>query len=82
MYTLPVCGDGVRHGTEQCDDAGTTGGDGCYACSTTPSGVDACNNGCGNGTVEAGELCDYGNAESRDGCDGSCRIIARDDEEC
>jgi cysteine-rich repeat protein len=83
MYTLPVCGDGVRHGTEQCDDAGTTEGDGCssvcsveagYACTTTPSGVDACNNGCGNGTVEAGELCDYGNAESGDGCDGSCRI--------
>ena len=43
-------------------------------CSTTPSCVDACNNGCGNGTVEAVELCDYGNAESRDGCDGSCRI--------
>jgi cysteine-rich repeat protein len=83
MYTLPVCGDGVRHGTEQCDDAGTTGGDGCssvcsveagYACSTTPSGVDACNNGCANGTVEAGELCDDGNAGDQDGCDGSCRI--------
>jgi cysteine-rich repeat protein len=83
MYTLPVCGDGVRHGAEQCDDAGTTGGDGCssgcsieagYACSTAPSGVDACNNGCGNGTVEAGELCDDGNAGDTDGCDGSCRI--------
>jgi cysteine-rich repeat protein len=83
MYTLPVCGDGVRHGTEQCDDSGTTEGDGCssvcsveagYACTTTQSGVDVCNNGCGNGTVDAGELCDYGNAESRDGCDGSCRI--------
>jgi cysteine-rich repeat protein len=83
MYTLPVCGDGVRHGTEQCDDAGTTGGDGCssvcrvevgYACSTTPSGIDACNNGCGNGTVEAGELCDDGNEGDNDGCDGSCRI--------
>ena len=82
MYTLSECGDCNRHGTEQCDDGGITGGDGCsstcsveagYACSVV-GGVDVCNNGCGNGTVEAGEFCDDGNAVVNDGCDGSCRI--------
>jgi cysteine-rich repeat protein len=29
MYTLPDCGDGARQGDEQCDDAGTSAGDGC-----------------------------------------------------
>ncbi|MCC6848854.1 MAG: PQQ-dependent sugar dehydrogenase [Deltaproteobacteria bacterium] len=29
--TPPVCGDGIATGTEECDDGGTTSGDGCSA---------------------------------------------------
>ncbi len=44
--TIPVCGEGVVNGLEECDDGGTSGGDGCsglctieqcYACSGEPS---------------------------------------------
>jgi cysteine-rich repeat protein len=35
-----VCGDGVIHGTEQCDDDNTSGGDGCSAiCTLEPTHV-------------------------------------------
>jgi cysteine-rich repeat protein len=30
-YSVPVCGDGLIEGAEQCDDGGTTPGDGCDA---------------------------------------------------
>ena len=82
MYTLPVCGDGSRHGTENCDDGNTVSGDGCagscsvengYACSSAVGG-DICSNGCRNGTKEAGEVCDDGNAVTGDGCDTKCEI--------
>jgi cysteine-rich repeat protein len=35
---LPVCGDGFNDGTEQCDDGGTTPGDGCDASCQVESG--------------------------------------------
>jgi len=75
-----VCGDGVRDGTETCDDGNTTSGDGCdascrietgYACSGTPS---ACATVCGDGLVVAAETCDDGNATGGDGCSAACRI--------
>jgi cysteine-rich repeat protein len=83
MYTLPTCGDGSRHGGEQCDDGGTLGGDGCsstcvvetgFACQTGVNGVDRCSNGCNNGTIEGGEKCDDGNSQKGDGCDDKCEV--------
>jgi cysteine-rich repeat protein len=57
----PVCGDGVREGTEECDDG-------------NEDNIDACTNACvsarcGDGFVyEGGEECDDGNAVANDGC--------------
>lgn len=50
---FPVCGDGVRAGTEQCDDpdASTCNG-GCLADCTCPAQF------CGNGIIEGTEFCD------------------------
>jgi len=78
MYTLPVCGDGNRQGTELCDDAAQTAGcsasctvESGYACALSATGQDVCNNGCQNGTLETGEACDSG---LEDGCDAKCRV--------
>jgi hypothetical protein len=62
-----TCGNGVREGTEQCDDGNTTGGDGC----SSTCGVEAI---CGDGTVEGGEECDDGNRTDGDGCSSVCRV--------
>ncbi|MCE9625913.1 MAG: thrombospondin type 3 repeat-containing protein, partial [Deltaproteobacteria bacterium] len=45
----PACGDGLREGTEVCDDHNTADGDGCDS-NCTPSG-------CGNGVVVPPEDC-------------------------
>ncbi len=50
------CGDGVKAASEQCDDGNTVNGDGCSpTCQTQAITV-----GCGNGTLDAGEICDNG----------------------
>lgn len=67
VIDLPVCGDGVPEGTEDCDDGNVTSGDGCSAtCMIEPAA-------CGNGIVQAGEECDDGNRLSGDGCDQNCQ---------
>jgi cysteine-rich repeat protein len=59
----PICGNGTVEGTEQCDDANTTSGDGCNASCTLEV--------CGDGVVQTalGEQCDDGNTNPFDGCD-------------
>ncbi len=62
-----VCGDGVREGSEACDDGNQGGGDGCSAdCRSDET--------CGNGVRDSsiGELCDDGNNVSGDGCSSLC----------
>jgi len=62
-----VCGDGIVGVDEQCDDGGTTPGDGCNQfCQFEYV--------CGNGIVEPGEACDDGNAAPGDGCDEFCQL--------
>jgi cysteine-rich repeat protein len=74
MIDAPVgpgtCGDGVRGGTEQCDDGNTTPGDGCDAmCMIEASPT------CGDGTTDRPvEECDDGNTTAGDGCSATCRV--------
>lgn len=74
------CGDGVRSGTEECDDGNMDQMDACTSRCTIPV--------CGDGILSAGEPCDDGNADDTDGCTNACRIAACGDgivavtEEC
>jgi cysteine-rich repeat protein len=63
----PKCGDGKVIGSEGCDDGNATSGDGCSSTcqiepgATCPTPGQACAKAvCGNGKVEAGEICDCG----------------------
>ncbi|WP_240807690.1 DUF4215 domain-containing protein [Polyangium spumosum] len=64
-----VCGDGVMHPGEACDDGNVVDGDGCQAdCTLPPAGV------CGDGVREADEQCDDSNTTNLDGCDSTCKF--------
>lgn len=80
-----VCGDGVRHTTEACDDGNAAAGDGCVAdCTSIESGWSCPTAGqpctraavavCGDGRAEQGERCDDKNTASGDGCTGACTV--------
>ena len=65
--TDPVCGDGQREGTEECDDGNLGTGDGCTSsCTLEPY--------CGDAAKDPGEECDDGNNAGGDGCSASCVI--------
>jgi len=82
--TKTTCGNGVREGTEQCDDGNTKALDGCSAdCQwepTCPNGKCAsrCGDGLlfdfdGNGDGVVDEECDDGNTRNGDGCSSTCK---------
>lgn len=64
--TAVVCGDGLKQGSEECDDGNTTPGDGCSATCKNEPFV------CGNGTLEPLEICDDSDSAGGDGCSASC----------
>ncbi|MBA3465751.1 MAG: hypothetical protein H0T46_37820 [Deltaproteobacteria bacterium] len=76
------CGDGIVTGTEQCDDDGTTGGNGCsatcmveagYYCSGAPS---TCMTVCGDGVRAGAEACDPPVSGATTGqCGAGCMIV-------
>jgi cysteine-rich repeat protein len=66
--TVPVCGNGLTEGGEQCDDANTTNGDGCSATCQLEGPA------CGDGSVQAPESCDDGNTVNGDGCSNTCQV--------
>jgi cysteine-rich repeat protein len=68
--TEPVCGNGVKEGTEACDDGNVTAGDGCSATCTVEEPVCVC----GDGIKHETELCDDGNVVNGDGCSSTCTI--------
>ncbi|MFO1518219.1 MAG: hypothetical protein U1F57_00920 [bacterium] len=79
-----VCGNGMKEGTEGCDDGNTTAGDGCSATCTVEPGF-TCDSAtpnhctptaatCGNGTKEGSEGCDDGNTTAGDGCSATCTV--------
>lgn len=74
-----MCGDGLRQGDEQCDDANEIDGDGCNSnCQVEQYGE------CGNGMVQPYEQCDDANVDEGDGCNHLCLIeqdFACNDEE-
>jgi fibro-slime domain-containing protein len=71
-----TCGDGIKEGSEECDDGNTIPYDGCSpTCTIEPhcSGG-TCTAVCGDGLVFPGEQCDDGNTISGDGCSSTCTI--------
>ncbi len=68
---MPVCGDGNKEGTEECDDGNQEDGDGCTSnCQITAV--------CGNEVIEAGEVCDDGNVVDGDECSADCQVSTPD----
>ena len=67
---MPVCGDGVVEGGEECDLGGDNG-DGAACTAACKSAV------CGDGLVHEGvEECDDGNTEDGDACTNACSAAA------
>jgi len=62
---FPICGDGIKDTSEQCDDRNHTDGDGCT--------MNCFSEFCGDGLREMGEECDDGNLISGDGCSRLCQ---------
>lgn len=77
-----VCGDGIRSGTESCDDGNVHSGDGCSASCTIEAGWSCtgsptvCATVCGDGLRIGAESCDDGNLNNGDGCSAVCTIEA------
>jgi fibro-slime domain-containing protein len=83
-----VCGNGIREGSEQCDDGNTRPFDGCsWNCAKEPScpiiaadqtdagsASSGCLPVCGDGMVFPGEECDDGNVSDGDGCSHDCHV--------
>ncbi|MDC0712427.1 DUF4215 domain-containing protein [Stigmatella sp. ncwal1] len=73
-----LCGDGIKHPSEECDDGNNDLGDGCTPlCKREPR----CSNGacepvCGDGRIEPNspEACDDGNTLANDGCSPTCQL--------
>lgn len=64
-----VCGDGVKDGSEACDDGNSVNSDGCVGACVLAT--------CGDGFVRSGiEQCDDGDSQSGDGCDINCTTTA------
>ncbi|HEY5920348.1 MAG TPA: DUF4215 domain-containing protein, partial [Kofleriaceae bacterium] len=62
-----VCGDNMIGIGEECDDGGTTPGDGCSATCR----IEAV---CGDSTLQPGEQCDDGGTMAGDGCSATCQL--------
>ncbi len=78
---LTTCGDGIRAGSETCDDGDVTAGDGCDAACQTEAGY-ACSRRAqrlrrrcaATGSSCPAEKCDDGNNTSGDGCSATCQV--------
>ena len=66
-----VCGNGIREGTEKCDDGGKTSGDGCSSSCVIEAGY-TCNTATPNVCTKSCSPSCSGKECGSDGCDGSC----------
>lgn len=91
----PVCGDGIREGTEACDDGNTSDGDCCSStCTLDPAGTpcpdaDLCTgnetcDGAGSCVIGSTVDCDDGLPCTHDVCDPSlgCQALVEPDPAC
>jgi cysteine-rich repeat protein len=62
--TTAACGNGIREGSEQCDDKNNNNLDGCTNTCRLPL--------CGNNIQEGTEQCDDGNSNNNDSCSNTC----------
>jgi fibro-slime domain-containing protein len=73
-----VCGDGIKEGSEQCDDGNLIPYDGCSpTCTIDPkcNGTGQCTAVCGDGLVEPLEACDLGGLNgTHQGCTATCQL--------
>ena len=83
VCTRTACKNGMREGTEQCDDGNNDITDGCTpTCRKVPTcaaGPGACTPPCGDGLLlaadrAAGFTCDDGNNQDGDGCSAACQV--------
>jgi cysteine-rich repeat protein len=77
--TVAACGDGVvQASVDGCDDGNTVteecgyGAASCTVCSATCTSVAGETDICGDGTVDAAEICDDGNTVNGDSCGNGC----------
>jgi cysteine-rich repeat protein len=87
VANLEVCGDGVKEGTEACDDGNKVTE---TTCDVRDGACTSCNAyctvqhiiygpKCGDGTMDVGyETCDDGNEVSGDGCSETCQVEVAD----
>ena len=87
----PVCGNGELEEGEVCDDRNTESGDGCSAdCQTIEEGFkcetvgyDCVPNSCGDGVVDANEICDLGELNVAYGFDeNDCSVSCKPAHYC
>lgn len=71
-----ICGDGLKHANELCDDGNQIDNDSCSNSCTPPSAV------CGDGTKAATEQCDDGNTTNGDWCSSTCTLTATATGQC
>ncbi|MCY1000700.1 fibro-slime domain-containing protein [Myxococcus sp. MISCRS1] len=73
-----LCGDAIKHPSEECDDGNYNLGDGCTPlCKREPRCLNgSCEARCGDGRLEpnSSEACDDGNTVAHDGCSPTCQL--------
>lgn len=93
-----ICGNGIREGTEQCEDKNSLSGDGCsatcaieagFTCTGVPESVCLPTVPlCGDGFKQGTEECDDKNRINNDACTNTCKIavcgdsIIKEGEQC
>ncbi len=79
-----ICGNGIREGTEQCEDRNSLSGDGCSASCAVEAGF-TCTGvpesvclptvpACGDGYKQGTEECDDKNRVNDDACSNACKV--------
>lgn len=72
-----ICGDGVRHGLEECDEGDANSNSDADACRTSCVAAS-----CGDGVIDSGEACDDGNTIDGDGCEATCLLTSDEGADC